>query len=486
MASNPRRPVTCTARGSSRSLLEETPVNVPARAIDTQTLISVLAGSILVPGDATYDEVRAIWNAMIDRRPAVIVRCANAADVTTAIGFARERGLEISIRGGGHNIAGTSVCDGGVMIDLSLMKQVRVDAAARRAWVEPGALLADVDRATLAHGLVTPLGINSTTGIAGLTLGGGFGWLTRTHGLTVDNLIAVWIVGADSVLRRASVDENADLFWAIRGGGGNFGVVTEFEFALHPIANDVLAGLLVFPMAHVDEILRQYRDFVAQAPEALNVWVVLRKAPPLPFLPAEVHGQEVVVLAVFYTGDAGDGASHIDRLRQFGPVLGEHVGPVPYGAWQQAFDPLLAAGARNYWKSHNFTELADGALAALARYATQLPSDQSEIFVALVSGAANRVPSGAMAYPNRDTRLVVNVHARWEDAASDGACVDWARAFYAASAPFASAGAYVNFMTGDEAARVPAAYGANYARLVELKRRFDPDNVFHVNQNIAP
>jgi FAD/FMN-containing dehydrogenase len=461
-------------------------VNVSARVLDTHTLRSAVKGDVVLPGDATYDSVRAIWNAMIDRRPAAIVRCADAFDVVAALAFARAGGLAISIRGGGHNIAGTSVCDGGVMIDLSLMKQVRVDAAARRAWVEPGALLSDLDRATLAHGLVTPLGINSTTGVAGLTLGGGMGWLTRTHGLTIDNLIAVQIVGADGVLRRASADDNADLFWAIRGGGGNFGVVTEFEFALHPIANDVRAGLLVFPMAHVNDILRRYRDFVADAPEALNVWVVLRKAPPLPFLPAEVHGKEVVVLAVFHTGDAADGAALVEELRQFGPLLGEHVGAVPYGAWQQAFDPLLAPGARNYWKSHNFTELGDGAIAALARYATQLPSDQSEIFVALVSGAANRVPADAMAYPNRDTRLVVNVHARWEDAASDKACVNWARAFYAASAPFASAGAYVNFMTDDEAARVPAAYGANYARLVELKRRFDPDNVFHVNQNIAP
>jgi len=430
--------------------------------------------------------VRAIWNAMIDRRPAIIVQCASAADVVAAIAFAREHGLEMSVRGGGHNIAGTSVVEGGVMIDLSQMRQVRVDAVARRAYVEPGALLSDVDRATLEHGLATPLGINSTTGVAGLTLGGGFGWLTRTHGLTVDNLVSADVVGADGRMRRASASENPDLFWALRGGGGNFGVVTQFEFALHPMQPEVVAGLLVFPMAHATEILARYRTFIERAPESVNVWAVLRKAPPLPFLPAEVHGQGVVVLAVFSAGDPAVAAAQVDVLRRFGPLLGEHVGPAPYVGWQQAFDPLLTPGARNYWKSHNFTELSDGAIAALTTAASQLPSDQCEIFVALVAGAANRVPADATAYAGRDTRLVINVHARWEDAGADEACIAWARAFYAAAQPFATGGGYVNFMTADEAARVPSAYGANYARLVETKRRFDPDNVFHVNQNIAP
>ncbi len=461
-------------------------MNVSARVLDTHALQLAVKGAVVLPGDPSYDGVRAIWNAMIDRRPAAIVRCADAGDVVAALAFARERGLEVSVRGGGHNIAGTSVCDGGVMIDLSAMNRVRVDAAARRAIVEPGALLADVDRATLVHGLATPLGINSTTGVAGLTLGGGFGWLTRTHGMTVDNLLSARVVGADGTIRRARLDEHPDLFWALRGGGGNFGVVTEFEFALHPMPGPVVAGLLVFPMDRCRDILRQYRAFVERAPESFNVWAVLRKAPPLPFLPAEVHGQEVVVLALFSTGDATETAAHVDALRQFAPALGEHVGPVPYDAWQQAFDPLLAPGARNYWKSHNFTALSDSAIDALATYAGRLPSDQSEIFVALVSGAANRVPMSATAYAGRDARLVVNVHARWDHPFDDEACVSWARAFYAASAPFASGGAYVNFMTADEAARVPAAYGANYARLVELKRQFDPENVFRTNQNIAP
>jgi FAD/FMN-containing dehydrogenase len=406
--------------------------------------------------------------------------------VVAALGFARAHGLHVSVRGGGHNIAGTAICDGGLVIDLSQLTDVRVDAAARRAVVEPGALLADVDRATLAHGLATPLGINSTTGVAGLTLGGGFGWLTRLHGLTIDNLVSARVVGTDGVLRQASLVEHPDLFWAIRGGGGNFGIVTAFEFALHAVPREVLAGLLVFPLAEGRAILEAYRTVVAEAPEAMNAWVVLRKAPPLPFLPADVHGREVVVIAVCYAGTPAAGAPYVERLRRIGTLLGEHVGPVPFGAWQQAFDPLLAAGARNYWKSHNFTALDDGAIDALVDYAGALPSDQSEIFVALMGGAMGRVPPAATAWAHRDVRFVVNVHARWEETGGDGACVAWARAFYKAAAPFASAGAYVNFMTADEAARVPDAYGVNYPRLVELKRRFDPDNVLRTNQNIAP
>jgi FAD/FMN-containing dehydrogenase len=444
-----------------------------------------LKGDVVCPGDPGYDGARAIWNAMIDRRPALIVRCRHADDVGLALRFARDHALEISVRGGGHNIAGTAVCDGGLMIDLSAVTEVTVDADRKRAYVEAGATLGDVDRATQRHGLAVPLGINSTTGIAGLTLGGGFGWLTRKHGLTIDNLVSADVVTGSGRLT-ASANENTDLFWAIRGGGGNFGVVTRFEFALHPGGPQVLAGLIVFPFDQAGLVLRRYRDFVETAPEELNVWAVLRKAPPLPFLPQAVHGREIVALAVFYSGDLAEGQRRIEPLRQFGTVVGEHIASQPYIAWQQAFDPLLAAGARNYWKSHNFTALSDGAIDALIAFGERLPSEQSEIFVALVSGAANRVPADATAYANRDARLVVNVHARWEGADADAPCIEWARAFFDASAPYASAGAYVNFMTADESARVAAAYGSNYQRLVLMKRRFDPRNILHLNQNVAP
>ncbi|MBU1160920.1 MAG: FAD-binding oxidoreductase, partial [Proteobacteria bacterium] len=424
-----------------------------------ETLKNKVKGQIVLPGDPNYNEVREIWNAMIDRRPAVIVQCAEADDVPHAISYARENGLEISIRGGGHNIAGSALCDNGVVIDFSNMTTVSVDAQKRRAYVEPGATLADFDKAVQAHGLATPVGINSTTGIAGLTLGGGFGWLTRKYGMTIDNLVSAEMVTADGRKIHVSEDENTDLFWAIRGGGGNFGVVTQFEFALYPVEPEILAGLLVFPMGQAKQVLEKYREFVKSAPEELNIWVILRKAPPLPFLPENVHGKEVVVLAIFYAGDIAEGEKLIDPLRSFGDAYGEHIGAQPYAQWQQAFDPLLTPGARNYWKSHNFKDLSDGALDSIIEFAGKLPSPQCEIFVGLIEGAANRVPSNAMAYGHRDAKFVLNVHGRWDEAAQDETCIAWARAFFKASAPYASAGAYVNFMTGDEGDRVAAAYG---------------------------
>jgi FAD/FMN-containing dehydrogenase len=451
-----------------------------------QELQGVIKGNVLVADDSRYEEAREIWNAMIDRRPAVIVQCADADDVGPTLAFARRNKLEISIRGGGHNIAGSSLCDHGLTIDFSKMKSVRVDAAKRRAYVEPGATLADVDEATMAHGLATPVGINSTTGIAGLTLGGGFGWLTRKYGMTIDNLISVDMVTADSKKLRASANENGDLFWAIRGGGGNFGVVTQFEFELFPVGPEVFAGLMVFPFSQAKQILRKYREFVNSAPEELNVWVVLRKAPPLPFLPQSVYGKEVVVLPIFYSGPIAAAERLIAPLRDFGQAHGEHLGPQPYVQWQKAFDPLLTPGARNYWKSHNFTELADGALDSIIEFAGKLPSPQCEIFVGLIAGAPNRVASDAMAYGHRDAKFVLNVHGRWDEAKDDQKCLAWARDFFKASAPYASAGAYVNFMTAEESDRIASAYGTNYARLVEIKRKYDPENVFHLNQNIRP
>jgi len=334
--------------------------------------------------------------------------------------------------------------------------------------------------------LATPLGINSTTGVAGLTLGGGFGWLTRKFGMTIDNLVSVDVVTADGRQLIASERENTDLFWAIRGGGGNFGVVTRFEFGLHPVGPDVVAELLVFPYDQAGDVLRQYREVVESAPEELNVWAILRKAPPLPFLPQAVHGQDVLVLAAFYCGQPREADKHLAPLRQLGKPCGEHIGVQPYTAWQQAFDPLMTAGARNYWKSYNFSELSDGALDCMTTFGGRLPSAECEIFVGLIAGAANRVPPDAAAYGHREARFVMNVHGRWGDRGDDAGCIGWAREFFNAAAPYSSAGAYVNFMTDDESSRVATAYGDNYARLVELKRKYDPTNVFHVNQNIRP
>ncbi|HVR16054.1 MAG TPA: FAD-binding oxidoreductase, partial [Candidatus Limnocylindrales bacterium] len=354
----------------------------------------------------------------------------------------------------------------------------------RTAVVEGGATWKELNRETQLHGLAVTGGVIGTTGVAGLTLGGGFGWLTRKYGMTVDNLVSVDLITAEGRKIRASETENADLFWAIRGGGGNFGVVTSFEFQLFPVGPEIFAGLIVFPFSQAKQILNRYRQFVNSAPEELNVWVVLRKAPPLPFLPENVHGKEVVVLPVFYSGPATEAEKLIAPVRAFGTPHGEHLGVQPYVAWQKAFDPLLTPGARNYWKSHNFTELADGALDSIIEFAGKLPSPQCEIFIGLIAGASNRIAPDAMAYGHRDAKFVLNVHGRWDEAKDDQKGIGWARDFFKASAPYASAGAYVNFMTAEEGDRVVAAYGANYDRLVQAKKRYDPDNIFHLNQNI--
>jgi len=447
---------------------------------------STIRGEVLLPADAGYEDARRIWNAMIDRRPTVIVRCSGVADIMRAVAFARDRDLPVAVRGGGHNIAGNAVCDDGLMIDLSPMTSVRINPETRRAYVEPGALLSDFDHEAQAFGLATPLGINSTTGVAGLTLGGGFGWLSRQHGLTVDNLLAAEVITADGNRVWASADTNRELFWGIRGGGGNLGIVTLFEFQLHPVGPEVLTGLIVFPFDQAKSLLTQYREYVETIPDELNVWAVLRQAPPLPFLSETVHGKAVVIFPFFYTGEAEKGMRLIEPVRRFGQAHGEHIGLQPYTAWQQAFDPLLTPGARNYWKSHNFTALQDGALETVIDYAGKLPSSQCEIFIGLVGGQANRIPVDATAYAHRDAKFVLNVHSRWETPTEDNRCITWARDFFEAAKPYATGGVYVNFLTQDESERIAAAYGPNYDRLVQLKNRYDPQNLFRLNQNIQP
>ncbi len=457
-----------------------------SQATKIEELKSSFRGQVLTSTDDAYESARKIWNAMIDKRPALIARCATTSDVVGAVNFARENGLVLAVRGGGHNIAGNAMCGGGIVIDLSKMKAASVDAGARRATIEGGATLVDLDAATQAHGLATPVGINSTTGVAGLTLGGGFGWLSRKYGMTVDNLESAEVVTAAGEVVRASATEHPDLFWALRGGGGNFGVVTRFEFRLHPVGPDVLSGLIVYPLSEAKSVLQRYRDFVAKAPDDLSVWAILRQAPPLPFLPNEVHGKGIVALALLYAGDPRQGAPLIEPLRKFGSPAGEHVGIQPYTAWQQTFDPLLTAGARNYWKSHNLSTIKDGLLDVVIDYIDRLPSPQCEIFIGALGGATGRPTPESTAYAHRDARFVMNVHGRWEDPADDERCIGWARDFFNASSPFASGGVYVNFLTADEGDRVRAAYGSNYHRLAEVKRKYDPDNLFSINQNINP
>jgi FAD/FMN-containing dehydrogenase len=460
-----------------------------ATTIDAASISALKAGMrgpVLMHDSPGYDEARTVWNAMIDRRPGLIVRCADALDVIKSIQFASAHGLLVAIRGGGHNIAGSGVCDGGLVIDLSQMKSVRVDPTAQRAWVEPGATLADVDRETQAFGLVVPTGINSTTGVAGLTLGGGFGWSTRKFGLTIDNLLSADVVTAEGKLVRASSRENADLFWALRGGGGNFGVVTAFEFQLHKLGPTVLAGLVIHPIEAAATILNNYRRIVNSAPEELTCWVVMRKAPPLPFLPTEWHGREILALAMCYAGDIKAGEMAMTELRSLGKPIADVVGPSPFTGWQAAFDPLLTPGARNYWKSHDFVQLSEDAIKLLIDAVHDLPGPECEIFIAHVGGAAGRVPLEASAFPQRNAHFVMNVHARWREVSMDDLCIAWAKKLFAAAAPHACGTAYVNFMPGDEGDRVETVYGDNYRRLAEIKHRYDPNNLFRVNQNVRP
>ncbi len=443
-----------------------------------------IKGKIIKPEDPLYNEARKIWNGMIDKKPAIIVQCVDTDDVVNAIGLAREKDLEISVKGAGHNIGGNCICDNGLMIDFTKMKKVEVDKDKKIVYVEPGATLADVDEVTQQFGLAVPIGINSTTGISGLTLGGGIGWLTRKFGLTIDNLIFAEVVTADGNIVKASETENPDLYWAIRGGGGNFGIITEFLFKLQNVGPEVLAGLIVQPFTNAKKILKQYQEIVSSAPKELAVWVVMRKAPPLPFLPSEVHGKEVIVFAFNCLENNRECNKYIDKIRSLDKPFGEHFGKMPFKDWQKAFDPLLTPGARNYWKTHNFQNFSDAALDTIIKYAGKLPSPHCEVFLGHLEGVMNSVPADAMAYVSRDLKFVMNVHARWEDKADDEKCISWARELFNETAKFASAGAYVNFMTGDEGDRVAAAYGKNYKRLVEIKRKYDPENIFHHNQNI--
>lgn len=447
---------------------------------------SGLDGELLTAGSPGWDDARAVWNGMIDRTPAMIVRCAHADDVSHCVRFAREHDLLVTVRGAGHNIAGSAVADGALMIDLSELRAVSVDPKTRTATVQPGATLADVDAATQAHGLAVPTGINSTTGIAGLTLGGGFGWLSRTYGLTVDNLLSAEIVTADGRQVTASERENPDLFWAIRGGGGNFGIATAFEFRLHPVGPELVSGLIVHSLEDAPSVIREVRSVMRDAPDELTAWIVLRKAPPLPFLPEEWHGREILVIALCHAGPVADGEKAVAPLRSIGSPIADVVAAQPFAAWQQAFDPLLAPGARNYWKSHDFDALSDELVDTFVEFAGRLPTAECEILFGKLGGAINRVPVDATAYGRRVDDFFMNIHTRWQDADDDERCIAWARELFDAAGAFATGGVYVNFMPEDDGDRVRAAYGPNYDRLVEIKTSYDPTNFFRTNQNIRP
>jgi FAD/FMN-containing dehydrogenase len=448
---------------------------------------SELCGQLCLPGEPGYEQARTIWNGMIERRPAWVARCAEPSDVVAAVNFARNNGLLLSVRGGGHNVAGSAVAEGGLMIDLSLMREVRVDPDKRIARVQPGANWGDLDRETQPFGLAVPGGIVSDTGVAGLTLGGGFGWLSRKYGLTSDSLLAADVVLADGRFLKASHTENPDLFWAIRGGGGNFGVVTSFEFQLQPVGPEVMAGLILYPLKQAREVLAFYRNFTAQAPDELGTLAVLRIAPPAPFLPEEVHGQPVVGIGVCYAGSVENGQQAVRPLKEFGSPLADLIAPKPYTTHQTMLDAASPSGRRYYWKSEYLSELNDDACQTLVQYAADLSSPLTAILVFQLGGAISRVSEQETAAANREAAYVLNIQTAWEDAGQTDRHVRWTRTFWRDMRPFASGGVYVNFLGEDEKdGRVRAAYGGNYGRLVALKNKYDPTNLFRLNQNIKP
>jgi FAD/FMN-containing dehydrogenase len=447
-------------------------------------------GDLITPQHHEYDGTRAVWNGMVDRRPRVIARCRGTADVAAAVRFARDGDLEIAVRGGGHNVAGTAVCDDGIVIDLSAMRAVSVDPVERTALVQGGALWGDVDHETQAHGLATTGGIVGHTGVGGLSLGGGIGWLMRKHGLTVDNLMEAEIVTAEGEIIRTSPNDHPDLFWALRGGGGNFGVVSSFRFALHPVGPTVMAGPVFWAAEDTTDVLRFYRDFVADAPDELGTIIRLGTIPPELVVDEDLHFRPAIAVASCYAGPVEDGARAVRALRQFGTPLVDLVGPTLYVDHQRGIDDTVPHGWHYYWKATNLTRLSDAVIDILAAHAHRATSPRSYAAIFHMGGAVARAPRDATAYRGRDVDHNMSIDAVWlpgQDDTVRASETAWARAFLDALQPH-RAGVYVNFLdSDDDTSRVREAYGDDtYRRLAEVKAKWDPENVFHNNKNIQP
>ncbi len=449
-------------------------------------LAGTLRGPLLRPGDDRYDDARTLWNGMVDRRPAAIARCRSTADVIACVRFVRASGLPLSVKGGGHQLAGTALCDDGLVIDLAPMDGVRVDPDTRTARVEPGATLGQFDREAQTFGLATPAGVHSGTGVAGLTLGGGIGWLARSFGLTSDNLLAADVVTADGDLVYTSEDEHPDLFWALRGGGGNFGIVTSFEFQLHPVGPEVLTVQRFHHLEDAEQVLRAYRDVMAEAPDELACYPMIIHVPPVEPFPAELQGTPALALVGCYSGAVSDGEAAVAPLTAIGEPFAEVVAPMPYATFQSSFDAGTPDGARYYGKAHLLPELTDAAIRDLLEQVGDLPGDFTMIFLESLGGAIARVPADATAWPHRDAAFGFAVQAGWTNPADDEAHIAWVRAVHEAMAPHATGGVYVNYLDGDDSDRVDAAYGDHVRRLAEVKQRWDPDNLFRSNHNITP
>jgi FAD/FMN-containing dehydrogenase len=450
------------------------------------TLRTRLRGPLLLPGDPGYDEARSVWNAMIDRRPALIARCLDTADVVAGVNFARDQGIPLSVKGGGHNIAGLAVGPG-LMLDLALMRDVQVDPQARTARAAAGCLLGDVDRATQAHGLAAPLGFVSATGIAGLTLGGGFGYLTRRFGWTCDNLLSMDVVTANGETVVSSPTENPDLFWGLCGGGGNFGVVTSFTYRLYPVGPEVVGGAVFWPRDQAPAVLELYRSLVAAAPPEQVCVLMLRNAPPAPWLPPAVHGQPVVGLLVCDTGPLDEAAARTTAIKGFGAPVGDVLQLRPFVSQQSLLDATQPPGRRDYWKSEFLPRLDPALLDTAVAHTATMVSPHAVVVIFPLGGALNQLPVTHSAVANRDAAFVLVVGSAWEDAADDAANIAWVRAAWEEMRPFSTGGTYVNFLTADEGdERIHAAYGDSYDRLAAVKRRWDPENLFRMNKNIVP
>jgi FAD/FMN-containing dehydrogenase len=459
--------------------------NVPAPAL--QAFRTSLRGSSLQPSDAGYEEARSIWNAMIDRRPALIARCAGTTDVVHAVRFAKQHGLLFSVRGGGHNIAGLSLCDGGLVIDLGAMKGVWVDVERKTARAQAGCTLGDVDRETQLHGLAAVLGFVSTTGIAGLTVGGGFGYLTRQHGWTCDNMLSMEVVTASGEVVVASADRNPELFWALRGGGGNFGVVTSFEYRLHSVGPDIIGGAVAWKAEDAAEVLRFYRDFTAGSQRDLACVAALRIAPPAPWLPKEMHGKPIIAIFACHTGKPEAGERAVAPIKAFGKPIADILVRRPYVQMQSLLDATQPKGRRYYWKSEYLAQLDPRALETAIAHAAKLPSPHSAILLFQLQGALNEIGAGHSPAGNRDAAYVLNIAGSWESASEDARNVAWVRDSWQAMQPFSTGGVYVNFLTEDEGPeRTAAAYAsADLQRLAELKRRLDPDDLFRHTKRVT-
>ena len=461
-------------------------IEIPAE--DLQGFKTAFKGTVFSAEDAVYEETRKIWNAMIDRRPGLIVRCTGTVDVVQAVRFARKHRLLVSVRGGGHNIAGLAVCEGGMMIDLSNMRGVWVDPVAGTARAQAGCTLGDLDRETQLHGQAAVLGFISTTGIAGLTVGGGFGYLTRRHGCTCDNLVSMEVVTADAKVLRTSIDENEDLFWALRGGGGNFGIVTSFEYRLHPVGPEILGGAIAWRGEDAQRVLDNYRDFSAAAPRELTSVAVLRIATPAPWLPKEIHGKPIAAIFICHTGSFEDGEKLVAPLRKLGQPVADIVTRRPYTQMQSLLDATQPKGRRYYWKSHYLAKLSPEFDQVAVAHAARIASPFSAILLFQIGGALNQLPNEHSPVGNRDAAYVLNIAGSWERPEEDEVNIRWAREGFEATRPFSTGGTYVNFLTEEEGAeRIEAAYGrANLDRLAALKRKYDPEDLFRHTKRVSP